>query len=466
MASATKTATVYAPASSTYPWKITAEFTENSSNTSTNKSNITVTGKLYGKNINFASSNAHMYVYWIDNNKHTTPLLVADKVFTSTAIGSTYTVTGTIDVEHKDDGKLNGYARVFWDKSSGSYVPPDTTVNTDNTALTTIARKTIAKDIFATVGVQYNLSVLYKSESFTHTATYSIGGRTGSITFSTNNIAYWTPDVNLMNVIPGSYLEGTYNLKTYDGGTLIGDSTAKLTLYANKTLASPTVSATMTLDATTNALTGVTNKMIKGFSTATITPTITTKYGATVSSKTVNSVPFTTTAYSVKGVTTNVFKVDVTDSRGFTGTGSVSGTIIDYVRLGLTSLNAERQEVTSSTINITGSLNYWNSNFGAKANTLSCKVRYKQSDSSTWSSYVTIPYTLITGGAKFTVTLNNLDYRNSWNLDFLFEDEAMQVHDTGFIPKGIEAFAIGDNFIATPHIYLINETTGEYTLYI
>ena len=144
--SATASKNVYATASpDQYPWKFTVSFEETEvSGSADNTSTITVTGTMYGKNIYYTNhDNRNLYVYWYDDNEHKEGTLVAKKEdISSTTKGKAITIEGSITVAHKEDGTLNGYAQLKWDGSSGSssWAAKDTTLNTGETALTSIPR--------------------------------------------------------------------------------------------------------------------------------------------------------------------------------------------------------------------------------------------------------------------------------------------------------------------------------------
>ena len=144
--SATASKNVYATASpNKYPWKFTVSFEETEvSGSADNTSTIKVTGTMYGKNIYYTNhDNRNLYVYWYDDQDNQEGTLVAQKQdISSTTKGKAITIEGSITVPHKADGTLNGYAQLKFDGSSGSssLAAKDTTLNTDETALTSISR--------------------------------------------------------------------------------------------------------------------------------------------------------------------------------------------------------------------------------------------------------------------------------------------------------------------------------------
>lgn len=146
MASASNSTTLYSIAygtSSSYNYTLAVSFNENSTSVANNTSNITINASLTPHNMRWSSSsNSTLAIYWHDNRTN------ADTYVSQVDITgiSTYTtvtsVSGTINVTHKDDGTLSGYAKAAWIKnaSSGNYAPNSGNISTANTALTKIAR--------------------------------------------------------------------------------------------------------------------------------------------------------------------------------------------------------------------------------------------------------------------------------------------------------------------------------------
>jgi hypothetical protein len=120
---------------------LSVSLVENSIDTSTNKSNITVTATFKMTSGSYASYNTpRVEIWWYDNNGYTT---ITRKAYTnagSLSRNQSVTATATFDVTHKSDGTLSGYARANWVWDNGGYCPPSGNVATASTALTTILR--------------------------------------------------------------------------------------------------------------------------------------------------------------------------------------------------------------------------------------------------------------------------------------------------------------------------------------
>lgn len=106
-------------------------------------------------------------------------------------------------------------------------------VNSSQTVtLKTIPRTSSISMPATTMGNANNITITRASSSFTHTLTYSFGSATGTIaTKTTSTSVSWTPPTSLATQIPNS-TSGTCTLTcyTYNGNTLVGTSTATVTL--------------------------------------------------------------------------------------------------------------------------------------------------------------------------------------------------------------------------------------------
>lgn len=137
---ASKTKNIYAPASSSYYYILEASFEETGVSTSNNTSTLSVTAKLTSHYINFGSGGGTLDIYWFDNNENDEGTLVSTKDVSSIALNKSVSTSDTIVVNHKSNGTLSGYAKAVWTKTSGNtYTPASNNVQTDDTALTSIA---------------------------------------------------------------------------------------------------------------------------------------------------------------------------------------------------------------------------------------------------------------------------------------------------------------------------------------
>lgn len=139
MASASNSVTLWSNGGHGYT--LNASFWENSTSTSNNTSNITCKATLTSSNASWSSSyNSTLTIYWHDNRENY-DRYVASINLSSLGTGASASAQGTINVTHKDDGSLSGYAYAYFTKGgTSSYCPNSGGVTNGWTALTKINR--------------------------------------------------------------------------------------------------------------------------------------------------------------------------------------------------------------------------------------------------------------------------------------------------------------------------------------
>jgi len=395
---ASASSTVYAPASSKYPYVIGVDWSETNTDTTNNQSTISISGYLYGKNINYSvSSENTLAIYWTDNNSHTTRVQVNSVVIKKSTKGSRNTVSGTITVPHKSDGTLSGYATVVFTKvGSGSYVPPTTTVNTSSVALTTIPRGTNVPSISGFVGMSTTINLDRKSSAFTHRIRYTFGSLSNQTIATNVGTSYtWTMPTSFYAQIGATATSktGTLYVDTYNGSTLIETKSNTFTANVNETLAKLTlnVSSIVDVNSATTTLTGSSSKFIANASTCRITYSISSPSNANISSVTINgnSVSTSATTYDITKIANKSITISAIDSRGFQTNYVYTISDSNWVNYVPVTINGilERTDGTSGRVDVEFNGNYWTGNFGNTSNTLTVQYRYQVSGGS-WSSWL------------------------------------------------------------------------------
>lgn len=414
-----------------YNYPLTASFTENSTNTTNNTSNITCTATLrsveaYWQTDYYPST---LTIYWHDNRENYDRQVksVSQKGISE---GGTITASGTINVTHKDDGTLSGYAYAVFEKgqTTSAWAPASGNVATDNTALTTIARAsvpTITPNTF-NIGDTITINTNRKSTAFTHNVilyfgnySYTIAtGVTDQVTFNTSQIAS-----NMYQQIPNAPEgEGNVTLETYNGATYIG--TKYSTFIAKVTNSSPTFnSAYLDTNATTTAITNNNQQIIRNNSTLQVNITnAQAKNYATLSSAKVNingtnytasfsgsSATFNIGTLNLSSNTTAV--VSVTDSRGITTSQNLTLIILDWqLPTAIIYLQRESNFYSNTSINV-------NADYSSldNKNTITIKARTKKTSEGSYGSYTDLQ-------DEVTSTLN-LDNDYAWNVQVLVQDK-------------------------------------------
>lgn len=229
--------------------------------------------------------------------------------------------------------------------------------------------------------------------------------------------------------------------------TVIGGNTYYSVLYRTLTItnATPTLTAEVTLDADTIALTGNSDTLIRYKSKATANASYAALKGASIKSYAVScgNKSLSTVPAIFEGVESSLFTFAVTDSRGNTNTKTVTKNLIEYIKL---SVNLFANNPTAQgDLDFVISGDYFNGSFGAVANSLTVEYRYKltSGDYGDW-----IAATPVLNGSKYEVnlTLTGLDYRKGYTLQARAKDKA-----TGYIEsiertvKTIPVFDWGEN---------------------
>lgn len=464
---------VYAPASpSKYPYTIGVNFTESLTDDlkNNNKSLITASATLYGKNIRYDGTGGTLAVYWFDNNKNSNGVLVASQTIKSPSMGVTYSASGTIEVEHDTDGKLQGYAKTVWTKTaSNSYVPPSTNVDTGWQTLTSIARATKIDNFIATIGEPVVFSWTKASANFTHELKLNFKEETTIIGTNLVDNKEWIPDESFYQKLEKSSEEGTLQLTTYNNGVRVGSTqTSTLTLNAKQSVAGPVLTTKKAIDVnnTTKALTGNENVLVFFKSQTQLNLVFNTREYATATKLIVNNTEYEipsgvlqsdkkTTKYTVNldlGTTmANNFNVAITDSREFVLEDLIINEFVNYIPLDCSS-TIKRTSPTTGEVGATFNGNYFNKSFGSKSNTIKITYKYKEKSATSYSSEITL-----TKGTHYNVSGNkyysgktttptvvtlptNFDYRLVYDGVMYVKDELSTLAVNFTIVKGIPIF--------------------------
>lgn len=284
-----------------------------------------------------------------------------------------------------------------------------------NFTLTKIPRASKISATDADVGSISSIYIEKADDSFTHTITYSLGSKSGTVATKTQQSPFsFTVPTSLYSEIPGT--EGTVTLKciTYSGDTVVGESTTTFKARVNQEDNKPTVSGTL-VDSNSNtlALTGGSSTnviLVKNRSTAKITPTATGKNSASIKQITVEGTKVEGSYIEFKNTTKTSFNIVATDSRGFSNSKTLTpNKIIEYIPLTLTA-KFYRTSATSSEVKLDYEGNFFNASFGAKTNKLTLKWEYKEKGA---TAYI--------AGGTLTPSISNNKYSGSVSLGTTFD---------------------------------------------
>lgn len=470
--------------SSGYAYTLTASFVENSTSTTNNTSNITVTAKLKANGTYWSTSyNSTLEIYWYDNK--TDSLTLKDSI-TFAGLSGYYdskSVSSTFNVTHKNDGTLSGYAKAVFTKGSTTSrnAPPSGNVSTNTTALTSIARASTISCTSPFVGDVATINISRADNSYTDTLTYTIGSLTGTIATRTSNTTVAFDTSSLVNDIytqmgsTNTSVQGTITVQTYNGsGTSLGTNTATFRLYANENDCKPEISFNViTTDNQSLTLTGNNTTFIKDRSESQITYTITPKYGATITNKWVaNYTDLPPSPVTNWVIGTSNFTMCALDSRNYQTSLTQTLNIINYFNPNV-SVQAYRTSPTGSEIKAKIQGTFFNDTFGSVTNTLTLVVKYRIKGTSAWTTLRTLventDYKISgnnfwsgTGSVASDITLDNsvFDYQNTYDIAIFYQDAIVDTFESTTVMKGLPVCNWEDELFNVNGNLTVSDTDG------
>ena len=320
-----------------------------------------------------------------------------------------------------------------------------------------------------TTAFTYNLRYSLKDDSGTE--------QTGTIATGINQDSYdWTvPTTFYQYWTTGIVRYCTVYCDTYNGGNLVGTSSANIQISVNaNTKPDITNYNFIDMNSKTVALTDNNGKMVQGYSVGHLSFTATLNYYSKVDrvvdedgnpvdykivsnteQKQVISIEKDYTDFSVKHT------IWVWDGRGMAGRIAIKTKDmatsppavkvivyerIDYIPLTL-SMTAKRPSATTGEVTVEFSGNYFNSSFGAVTNTLELSWKYRQKDATTWTDGGTFTKDTdyeITGNtfkSKGAISLGNIfDYRNIYEIAIYYKDKLVDTYTSKTVTRGLPIF--------------------------
>lgn len=371
----------------------------------------------------------------------------------SSAVGAQKSLANTtVTINHNSDGSKNLYVYGYFD--CGNLSLAKSAEISSYIALPTIPRASAIKATSDFVGNKSKITIDKKSPDFTTTVSYKIAGQssfTAIQTKSTNTQIEWTIPTTCYSLMGTSSktVNITFQCITYQGDTQIGSAaTTTITATAVESACKPTVTYTVTYGTDTNNLTGATNKGIMNYSTVTIGITATAKNSATISNRkvTLGGVTKSGTSVSFSKLADNKFTYTVTDSRGFTTTGTVNLTVVNYF-VPTVIFTATPPDVQTGTTAISLKGDWFNGSFGSVTNALTVQYGYKESSA---SSYTWVTVSTTKSGNTFTGSAQvALDATKVYYISARVKDSATTTYQQGAEQK-LQTWPIinfGKNFI-------------------
>lgn len=394
--------------------------------------------------------------------------------------GATVTwASGTIEIEHNADGsKTASFSCSYSQNSSASYTPGNASLS-GNIVLTTIPRATTCPSLSGDIESTYNIALNPASSSFSHSLKVTFGSINQYINASGNLQAaeYKFTNRNINFTIPASFYQqisgksgrGTLTLTTYNGSTNIGTKTGTLTANCLESRCRPSISGTaVDINATTIALTGSANKIIKGFSNVKLTLTLkaATTSGDTksaISSRSVDGTTFSGTTVTLNKVSKKDFSVTVTNSRGFSTTANISasGELVNYFSPNM-SADFSRTDQTSSNVKLTYSGSFFNQSFGSVLNELEMAWYWKKTTDVNWTLGGTITPTLNGNNiASATIDCGDIyDYQTNYRFKLEAIDKLNNGNREMDVTAGIPNYSFGEDWFQH-HTDVYDKSNGK-----
>lgn len=400
-----------------------------------------------------------------------------------TASGVTLSATASTTCDRWDYSTNNGSSWTNFSTASGtnksitlSGLTPNTTYNikvrarksTNQVYGTSAASsvKTLGGSVVSSVNTftadnstaTITMSVTVYNTSYTHTLVLKNGSTTVltipslSLTSGSNTITLNSSQRSTVLAAMSSVksFTGTFELKTYSGGTQIGTASTKTaTVQTTAANSAPTFTAFAYEDsnATSVAVTQNNQVLIQGISTLLITATAATakngakisSYSAVAGSATASSVNTVITVGIISQSGTVPVVVSAIDSRGYTTSVTVNISVIGYAGIDITDYSMRRiNEVEDETqVSISGDITPVMIGGTNKNNLTYLRYRYKKTSDASYGSYTTVTATYDDDSFIFeSDEWISLDANYSYSVQFLVADKLTTDTVTITIPQG------------------------------
>ena len=361
----------------------------------------------------------------------------------------TYT-TGWLAVKNKTSGTTALAIRIYSGMGSVRNTTYSYTLQIDPAA-----SKIGATD--ANIESASTISVTKYDANFTTTVSYKAEGQSSFTTIWTKekHTSYaWTIPSSLYSLIPkAKEIKITLQCETFNGTTSMGTDTAIITAYVSESKSKPTVSISCEdVNATTLALTGNKKTIVNAASKLKVVTTAKANNGATLSDDSIKvycgSKELAGANVTFDKAESNKVYVIVTDSRGIPT--RVDDTTLSFVEYIVPTIKhtITRDTPTGDTVTVSVSGRWYSGSFGASANTLKLRVKYKIDGASDYGNYTDLTITKGTNEYTATVTLSGIDYTKAYRFQIRLDDSVFvdgKYAADIYLSKGIPIFDWGEN---------------------
>lgn len=373
-------------------------------------------------------------------------------------LGADYTTqtiaSGQVIVTHNADGTLDMPYNVSVPniQSWNRYGPPAMALSGTWT-LTPIPRASAVSCPVGIIGKPVTVAIHKAGEGFTHTVSYYFGALSGTVARGTSaDGVAWTIPTEFYTQIPNARRgQGTLTCKTYNGNTLVGESSCLFYADVDEVACQPVISQQVEdINDKTIALTGDSNTLIRYVSNAQVSAACSAKNSASIADSgfTHNGRKYTESAI-IQGVETGEFHFAATDSRGLTANLSVEKPIIPYVKLSCNLENNKPDGEGNMTVSVTG--NFFAGSFGEEENSLTVQYRYRLSSESwqdTEDQWQSIEPVLTGNGYTAQAEITGLDYQKAYTFQARAMDKLETVNSVEYTARATPVFDWGERDFA------------------
>lgn len=375
--------------------------------------------------------------------------------------GGTYKSVSKSITVYPEDGEKRFYIGQTWhtithnaDGTAKVYINGNiaegskSTTSSFSKALPTIARMSTMTATRANIGEVSQLTVTQRNTSYTHSIKYQFGELSGYVLAdgTTTDVETKLSETSIGFIIPTSFYEQipgakegqvTLTITTYNGDTKIGSAqtTTFFVDVADNEENRPNLTVNVVdINETTKAFTDVDTKLIKGYSTASISYEASGNNFATITGVTLNGETVTESPVIIQRFSADKIEVIATDSRTFPTTKTPDYTLIEYFDPTI-SIKAKRTGPTEDEILLSFSGNIFNQSFGSVMNELSLSWVYRIKNEKEWTTggafikdtdYVIVDNFFHSGTGEFesAISLGELfNYENNYEIGVIYGDK-------------------------------------------
>lgn len=430
-------------------------------------------GEIYWEStINIAGNYSDVYVkatmwktdgYLTSSNSYTSGNITID--------GDNYSLIGyqefknevtifedTVRIYHDADGTKSFTISLSCKGQASTSLSGVTLSGSGTATMDTIPRTSTFAATDAAIGSVSTITITREASTLYHRIKVQFGTLTGYVTnsggFSKSastitgtSVGFTIPNDFYYEIPDGTKGTCTLTLYTLSNGTVVGDAVTKtIQITTISSRCNPTLTITMTHDnADTAALTGSNTAYIRGYSDAKCEVAATGRYGATIKSVWTDA-EYTKNddgTYTINPVESDKITFYAKDSRGYTGSTSVSITLVPYIVLTNNSVGGRDNPTDGSAfLQIKG--DYFADNFGAADNTLEISYSIVYPDG-TQSATQTVTPAITDNSYSARIDFTGFDYTKVYYAHVTVKDKLMEVYKYVTIKQGIPVFDWGKN---------------------